>query len=521
MKVLNYIYLINLNILYGFLSGFLSSSLLALIPLIYTKIIDILLNKDNNNINKLIIKYILLIILSNIFAGIRGYIFTIYIEDLTYKIKDDIFKSYMNKNLLYFTKYNHYTIANYLNIDAKNISEFFFLNANVFFRDTIYFSIASFILLQHSILLYIFTITISIIQFFIEYTYNKLLYDKIIETTNKNLLEQNDIINDYIEKIDTYRSLNIDVYNNWKNKNNSNLKKKEALYYGIKLGFIQSINKLFMILIIIFGIYFNITYDIIFIFISYKNNIIYLANNLNEIRLSIIKNKISLNNINKFFENDINYNNVINGNYIPIKTIIPSILIKNLNFSYDNKKIFDNFNIKIDNNKIIGISGKSGKGKTTLIKILLGIYSYEGDIFIDNINIKDFDYNYYYKTLISYVGQEPVLYSGSIYQNLISNLKENEIDKELLNKIIEKLQINITDNINLSGGEKQKISICRAFLRKPKILLLDEPTSALDKDNENNVLNLLKELNEIYKITIIIISHSENILKYCDNIIYL
>ncbi len=83
------------------------------------------------------------------------------------------------------------------------------------------------------------------------------------------------------------------------------------------------------------------------------------------------------------------------------------------------------------------------------------------------------------------------------------------------------VQINITDNINLSGGEKQKISICRAFLRKPKILLLDEPTSALDKDNENNVLNLLKELNEIYKITIIIISHSENILKYCDNIIYL
>jgi ATP-binding cassette subfamily C protein len=133
------------------------------------------------------------------------------------------------------------------------------------------------------------------------------------------------------------------------------------------------------------------------------------------------------------------------GNYIPLN-IIPIIRISNLSFSYNNKKIFDKFNLNIPNNIITGISGCSGKGKSTLIKILLGLYSYEGDITIDNINIKDIDYNYYYNKLISYVGQESILYSGSIYDNLISNLDEKEIDKDLLNNLLERLNISKLDN---------------------------------------------------------------------------
>jgi ABC-type multidrug transport system fused ATPase/permease subunit len=204
------------------------------------------------------------------------------------------------------------------------------------------------------------------------------------------------------------------------------------------------------------------------------------------------------------------------GKYIPLN-IIPIIKISDLSFSYNNKKIFDKFNLNIPNNIITGISGCSGKGKSTLIKILLGLYSYEGDITIDNINIKDIDYNYYYNKLISYVGQESILYSGSIYDNLISNLDEKEIDKDLLNNLLERLNISKLDNEKLSGGEKQRLSICRAFLRKPKIILLDEPTSSLDYDNEIKVLNLIKELNEIYKITVILVSHSNNAISICDN----
>jgi ABC-type bacteriocin/lantibiotic exporter with double-glycine peptidase domain len=342
----------------------------------------------------------------------------------------------------------------------------------------------------------------------------------MIDKSGKMLIEQNNNINDYIHKIDTYKTLNINIYDKWKKDNIDylNLRKKEGIFHGIKLLIFQSIDEVFIIFLIIIGIYLKINNNILFIFISYKKSLFSIANNFNEIRLSIKRKQISLNNINNFFKDDDNI--IMNGTYIPLN-IIPNIRIKNLIFSYNNNEIFNNFNLYIPNNIITGISGYSGKGKSTLLKILLRLYSYEGEILIDNTNIKDIDYNYYYNNLISYVGKEPILYSGSIYDNIISNLDDKDIDKELLERLLEKLNITKLDNINLSGGEKQRLSICRAFLRKPRVLLLDEPTSSLDYENENNVLNLIKELNNIYKITIILVSHSNYAISICDNIIKL
>ena len=76
-------------------------------------------------------------------------------------------------------------------------------------------------------------------------------------------------------------------------------------------------------------------------------------------------------------------------------------------------------------------------------------------------------------------------------------------------------------NVKLSGGQKQRICICRAILRKPKILLLDEPTSALDIENEIKILNLIEELSVSYKITIILISHNKQVLSKCHDVIIL
>jgi len=522
-----YIYKINPRVIFGFISGLTAASFFSFVPLLYAEIINkILINNDNNEIQKLLLKYFILLIVLNIFAGIRGFVFTIYMEDLTNLIKNDIIKTYNNKNLLYFTKNSHQNIANFLNQDAKIITELFYLYSNRFTRDLTQFIITSYILINKSLLLYSITFLLGLIQMIAEYTYNKQFFNKMIDKSNEILLETNNIINDYIQKIDTYKTLNINVYDKWKDKNDIlvNLKKREGIYYAIKLLIFQSINDYLLILLILGGLYINIDYKTLFIFVSYKDSLFIVQNSLNDIILAFMRNKKSLNNINDFFNDNNNF--IINGNYIPslYDNIIPNINIKNLTFSYDNnKKIFNNYNLKINNNIITGICGRSGKGKSTLIKILLGLYPYEGEINIDDIEIKNFDYNYYYNNLISYVGQEPVLYSGSIYKNLISNLDEREIDEDLLNGLIEKLNIaNLdNDNINLSGGEKQRLSICRAFLRKPKILLLDEPTSALDEDNENKVLELIKELNDIYKITIIMVSHSNNALSICDKIVKL
>jgi len=184
----------------------------------------------------------------------------------------------------------------------------------------------------------------------------------------------------------------------------------------------------------------------------------------------------------------------------------------------------------IERNKITGISGHSGKGKSTLLKLILGFYTKQiksGQILFDNINLKYIDKIYFYEKLVSYVGQEPVLYQGSIKNNIIGNLYDydKKLYKTLLNLINDFYDDNNdnndnNDNVKLSGGQKQRICICRAILRKPKILLLDEPTSALDIENEIKILDLIEELITSYKMTIILISHNQSVLSRCSNVIY-
>ena len=196
----------------------------------------------------------------------------------------------------------------------------------------------------------------------------------------------------------------------------------------------------------------------------------------------------------------------------------PSINIKNVSFYYnDNKLLFNNINLNISGNKIIGIKGNSGIGKSTLFKLLLGLYKPKsGEILIDNIPILDYDKHYYYNNVISYVGQEPNLLEGSVMDNILIN---KNYDRYLYSIIKDLISDIIIDDINLSGGQKQRVAICRAIMKKPRFLLLDEPTSALDLNNEKKLMIILKKIIENYNITIIMISHKTYTIDNCEEII--
>lgn len=517
----------------GFLSGIMSSCVLSYVPIIYSNILHILTSSSSfslhnyNELFNLLLVYFSYNFISNLFAGIRGCIFTIYMELIINKMKVNILSTYFKKNLLFYNDKNLNEISNILITDSRNIAEFYLYNSNIFIRNISQFIIMSYILIPKSIFLYFITLLLSLLHISIEYIYNILIFQPISIKTNDILLKQNNMITDYINKIETYRSLYLEnvLFRKWTEINciYEYMKIKDAICYGFNLFVIQSLNEFIIIFIIFFGNYLNYPNDIILLFILYKSYFTNITRDMNEIRRNIIKNNKSILNVTDFiYSNNINQ---LNDYFIPNFNFNPDIQIKNLTFSYDNiNNIFSNLNITIHKNKITGFKGKSGNGKSTLFKLLLGFYNNnQGNILFDGIDINNIDKTYFYDKLISFVGQEPVLFDGSIKDNLLTfnndDINQHSSILSLIDDFYDYKNDDNNINIKLSGGQKQRISICRAILRRPKILLLDEPTSALDNDNINKFIYLIKSLSN--SMTILIISHDNKILDICDNIIYI
>ena len=238
----------------------------------------------------------------------------------------------------------------------------------------------------------------------------------------------------------------------------------------------------------------------------------------------------------------------------PKDEIYGVIDFRNVTFSYDGEKnVLDNFNLKVEPGKKIALVGESGCGKSTVVNLLERIYeidfyinekqNYKNDpkingIFLDDENIQYYDLEYY-RSLIGYVQQEPVLFNKSIRDNIIfgreeqiknMNLNVDSLIKEacdlanvseFLNKVLGGLNYRVgIGGSKLSGGQKQRIAIARAVLLKPKIIILDEATSALDYKNELEVQKALDNL-KLKNITTFLISHRLNTIINSDTIYYM
>lgn len=208
-----------------------------------------------------------------------------------------------------------------------------------------------------------------------------------------------------------------------------------------------------------------------------------------------------------------------------------AIEFKNVSFSYEDKVILKNINFVIEKGKTIALVGSSGSGKSTLADLIPRFHDVgEGAILIDGINIKDFTISSLRKQM-SIVTQEAILFNDTIGNNVALgniNATENEITSAAVianahNFILQKeaqYDTNIGDRgMKLSGGERQRITIARAVLQNPPILILDEATSSLDTESERLVQDAI--INLMQDRTSLVIAHRLSTIRNADEIIVL
>ncbi|HDR3908514.1 ABC transporter ATP-binding protein [Bacillus toyonensis] len=206
------------------------------------------------------------------------------------------------------------------------------------------------------------------------------------------------------------------------------------------------------------------------------------------------------------------------------------IELKNISKKYENKQVLDNFNLVVNKGEMMAITGQSGTGKSTLLNIV-GLLEEpdSGDVIIQGIENawksekKQIDL---FRYTIGYLFQNYALIDNeTVSKNLDVALEyvklpnKDDKKKEVLEKVglLDKLNSKI---YQLSGGEQQRIALARLMLKKNDIILADEPTGSLDEVNRDQVLSILKSLNNEGK-TILIVTHDPEVSKICTNVVTL
>ncbi|MDR0582316.1 MAG: ABC transporter ATP-binding protein/permease [Prevotellaceae bacterium] len=214
---------------------------------------------------------------------------------------------------------------------------------------------------------------------------------------------------------------------------------------------------------------------------------------------------------------------------IPVHTFTDKIEYRDVSFAYQNEPVLNHVNLTIEKGQMVALVGLSGAGKTTMADLLPRFYDVtSGEILLDNINIKDYEP----KGLIGLMGivtQDAILFNDTVFNNIafgVEDVEEAAVIQaakianahEFIMQMEQGYQTNIGDQGNrLSGGQRQRLSIARAILKNPPILILDEATSALDTESERLVQDALTKLME--NRTSIVIAHRLSTVQHADKIV--
>jgi len=203
----------------------------------------------------------------------------------------------------------------------------------------------------------------------------------------------------------------------------------------------------------------------------------------------------------------------------------PAIEFRNVYFSYDETKVLHDLTFKVAKGEIKIILSGSGGGKSTILKLILGLLKPDaGQIFIDGEEISAYDETQLQRVRdkIGMVFQEGALFDSlSVYDNVAYRLHERDMAEEIIeSEVLSLLEfVKLADEVErlpseLSGGMQKRLSIARALVGNPKIVLFDEPTVALDPPTSGTICDLIIELRDLEDVSSIVVTHEMDVVKY-------
>lgn len=455
------------------------------------------------------------------------------------KISYKLIKKYLSKDFNFFQNYTVGNFNNYLTVEISNFSSSL-LNILQIISEAIIFIVIAGLLIYHqseiTILLVILILITALVSGFILKKFSVKYGEVWVKTGNK--------INNFaiqcfnsISEIKVYSKIEFfsNIFKNYKIQNL--VAKRNASIIGEIPKPIFEFILILSLICLIFYVSKKGNFDqlpeIMSLFLAGSYRLIPAVSRFSVLFQNLKKNQFLINNI----INDLQISeSKIENQTLNELNFENKIVLKNIYFSFLNEKskkknnILQDINLVIKKNQLIGIVGKSGCGKTTLLKILLGFIKPEkGEIYIDDDkDILSNSENWLKK--ISYVSQDPVIIEDTVKTNIAlshENIDFKKLESSIFNSClvedIKKFSSGFDTHlgpggVKLSGGQKQRISIARALYKDSSIIILDEPTSSLDSITEKKIMDNLKSLENK---TIIMVTHKHDLLKEFDQIIHL
>ncbi|WP_278286368.1 ABC transporter ATP-binding protein [Clostridium putrefaciens] len=526
LKFFLYLLITSFLIMLGLISPYLESIFID--GLIYTP--------NYNFLFKITVTILVVSLVSTIFAYFQNILLLELNTKISFQLSNDIINHLKKVSVLYLEQYDSAYLSNRINTDCNTIIPFFLSNVIKIFSNLFIMLFCFIWLTVHYGLSLILLISCILPMYILLYiSLKKPLY-------NRNL--------DLLEKQSGFFATLNRIFRNLKNiKTKVLFTETEDLYKSSFSSLFKSIisfnkisyvffslnnlcNSFLHILIIIFvGIKIikgEVTLGEFTLISSYSSMIVSSINYYLSLGEDYQVSKASYLRLKEFINIDIEIND------IEIINSIDNITITDLSFFYNaDENLINKFSYTFKKGFTYALTGCNGAGKSTLIDLILGVLNenYSGDICYNGVNIKSLDMYTIRKNLTFIVEQDPYLSMDTIYNNLTSNIKTINCDsinyllqvfhlQKAIDSFPNGIETIINDNIkNLSGGERQKISIINSILSQADLIILDEPTSALDISSSTNLKSILNQLK--FNKIIIIVSHDEDFYNICDYIIKL